>query len=357
MTTPAPRPLLPRRGAILLAAAAALAAPPARARSAPESFAPLVRRVMPTVVNISVSETVGGRTGRSNLPPEVENQLRDLFRQRRREIASDGSGFIIDPDGYIVTNAHVVAGATRIVVGLADRTQIAARLIGADDLTDVALIKIDPPSPLQAVTMGSTEALEPGDWVLAAGNPFGLGSSVSAGIISARGRDIGSGPFDDYLQIDAPINPGNSGGPLFDTEGRVVGMNTAIYSPTGTFVGIGFAIPVEIVARTVAELRSKGRIDRGWLGVSLADIEASPRNPGGVGVAGVEPRGPAARAGLRPGDIITGVNGEPVETSRALIRAVAAVQPGSKVQLAVRRQNSKLDLTVTVGRRPRIEEN
>jgi serine protease Do len=344
---------LPRRTAVALVSAAL----PARARSAPESFAPLVRRVMPSVVNIAVTETVGGAPSRNNLPPEVERQLRDLFRQRRREVSSDGSGFIIDPAGFIVTNAHVVAGASRIVVALSDRTQVVARLVGADDLTDVAVIKIDPPGPLQAVTLGSTATLEPGDWVLAAGNPFGLGASISAGIISARGRDIGSGPFDDYLQTDAPINPGNSGGPLFDTEGRVVGMNTAIFSPTGTSVGIGFAIPVELVARIADELRAKGRIDRGWLGVSLTDVEASPRNPGGVGIAGVEPRGPAARAGLRPGDIVTGVNGESVETSRALIRAVAAVPPGTKLQLAVRRQNSKLDLTVTVGRRPRSEEN
>jgi serine protease Do len=350
---------LPRRAVLASATAAAalLVARPLLARSGPDSFAPLVKRIMPTVVNIAVTELVaGGNAPMNSLPPEVQKQLRDKFRQRRQEVSGVGSGFIIESSGYIVTNGHVVGSATRIVVSLADRTQLQAKLVGVDDLTDVALIKVEPTAPLPTASWGDSRALEVGDWVIAAGNPFGLGGSVSAGILSARGRDIGSSPFDDFLQFDAPINPGNSGGPLFDADGRVVGMNTAIYSPTGSSVGIGFAIPSEIVSRIVGELRSKGRIDRGWLGVSLQDAQSS-RGGSGVGVAAVERGGPAARAGLRPGDIITGVNGEQVDSSRALIKVVAATSPGSTVRLAVRRQNNTMDVSVTVGRRPRIEEN
>ncbi len=339
------------------AVASVLALPAcARARSAPFSFAPLVKRVMPTVVNIAVTETVAlGNDPLSMLPPEVQKQLRDRFRQRRQEVAGVGSGFIIDPSGYIVTNNHVVGSATRIVVSLSDGTQLPAKLVGGDDLTDVALIKITSPAILPAASWGDSDAMEVGDWVIAAGNPFGLGGSVTAGIISARGRDIRTSPFDDFLQIDAPINPGNSGGPLFNTDAEVVGMNTAIYSPTGSSVGIGFAIPSAIASRIVAELRSKGRVDRGWLGVSLQDVDQQGTTA--VGIAAVERGGPAFQGGLRPGDIITGVNGEKVANSRALIRAVAGTPPGNKVRLAVRREGSIVDLSVTVGQRPRIEEN
>ncbi len=355
----------PRRAVLASATAAAalLAARPLRARSGPESFAPLVKRVMPTVVNIAVTEVVaGGNEPMSSLPPEVQKQMREKFRQRRQEVSGVGSGFIIESSGYIVTNGHVVSSATRIVVSLSDRTQLPAKLVGVDELTDVALIKVEPTAPLPTASFGDSRALEVGDWVIAAGNPFGLGGSVSAGILSARGRDIGSSPFDDFLQFDAPINPGNSGGPLFDADGRVVGMNTAIYSPTGSSVGIGFAIPSEIVSRIVGELRTKGRIDRGWLGVSLQDAQPGRSGAGGgagvgVGVAAVERGGPASRAGLRPGDVITGVNGEQVDNSRALIKVVAAASPGTTVRLAVRRQNNTMDVSVTVGRRPRIEEN
>jgi serine protease Do len=353
----------------LLAGAAATAATmvlppfvrPAPARAAPQSFAPLVKRVMPTVVNIAVTETVAATNDPlSMLPPEVQRQLRERFRQRQqqREVSGIGSGFIIDPSGYIVTNNHVVGTASRIVVSLSDGTRLPATLVGGDDLTDVALLKVAPAAPLPAASWADSRLVEVGDWVIAAGNPFGLGGSVSAGIISARGRDIGASPFDDFLQIDAPINPGNSGGPLFDTNGAVVGMNTAIYSPTGSSVGIGFAIPSEVVSRVVAELRSKGRVERGWLGVSLADVpQDQGGGSGGVGIAAVERNGPAARGGLRAGDIVVGINGEAVETSRALIRVVAATPPGGTVKLAVRRQNQTVDVTVAVGRRPNPQEN
>jgi len=331
---------------------------PAPARAAPESFAPLVRRVLPTVVNIAVTETVAaGNDPLSMLPPEVQRQLRERFRQRQqqREVSGVGSGFIIDPSGYIVTNNHVVGTATRIVVSLFDGTRLQARLVGGDELTDVALIKVDPAQPLPAARWADSRVAEVGDWVLAAGNPFGLGGSVSAGIISARGRDIGVSPFDDFLQIDAPINPGNSGGPLFDTDGAVVGMNTAIFSPTGSSVGIGFAIPSELVSRIVGELRSKGRVERGWLGATLADVQ-HPQGAG-VGIAALVRDGPAARGGLRAGDVVVRANDEPVESFRALIRIVAGLPPGDRVKLAVRRQNQILDLTVAVGRRPNTQEN
>jgi serine protease Do len=196
-----------------------------------------------------------------------------------------------------------------------------------------------------------------GDWVIAAGNPFGLGGSVTAGIVSARGRDLGAGPFDDFIQIDAPINPGNSGGPLFNTDGEVVGMNSAIFSPTGSSVGIGFAIPSELVSRIVAELREKGRIDRGWLGVSVQDVEAGPKGTAGVGIAGVDRAGPAAKAGLKPGDIVTAIDEHQVETARALIKNIALATPGSAVKLAVRRAGKTITVAVTIGRRPRMEEN
>jgi serine protease Do len=244
------------------------------------------------------------------------------------------------------------------MVSLHDGTRLAATLVGSDELTDVALIKVAPPRPLPAATWGDSRSAEVGDWVIAAGNPFGLGGSVSAGIISARGRDIGTSPFDDFLQIDAPINPGNSGGPLFNTEGEVVGVNTAIYSPTGSSVGIGFAIPSELASRIVAELRSKGRVERGWLGVSLQDVQPGPGGGvAGVGIAAVERAGPAARGGLRPGDIVVAVNGEAVETSRGLIRVVAGTPPGQSVRLAVRRQGQAVELNVAVGRRPGPQEN
>ena len=193
--------------------------------------------------------------------------------------------------------------------------------------------------------------------MIAAGNPFGLGGSVTAGIVSARGRDIGGGPFSDFIQIDAPINPGNSGGPLFNEDGQVVGMTSAILSPTGSSVGIGFAIPSELVSHIVAELREKGHIDRGWLGVTVREEEESGRRSGGVGIAAVDKTGPAARAGLRPGDVITAINGQAVESARELIRTVAQTPPGSTVHLTVRRQSRQMDVSVAVGRRPKIEED
>ena len=348
---------LPRRTFGLTGAVLLLFAGAAAARTGPDSFAPLVRQVLPTVVNIAVTESVSGNDPLSSLPPEIQKQFRDRFRQRRQEVHGAGSGFIIDPSGIIVTNNHVVGGADKIVVSLANGTELPAKLIGTDELTDVAVIKVDSPSPLPAASWGDSHALEVGDWVIAAGNPFGLGGSVTAGIVSARGRDLGAGPFDDFIQIDAPINPGNSGGPLFNEDGQVVGMTSVIVSPTGGSVGIGFAIPSDLVSRTVSELREKGRIDRGWLGVTVRDEQAGGRGNAGVGIAAVDRSGPAFRAGLRPGDVITAINGQAIDTPRELIRSVAQTAPGSTVHLTIRRQARELDFSVAVGRRPKIEED
>ena len=328
--------------ALLVTACAAAAPGNAVARSAPESFSPLVKRVLPAVVNIAVTETVSGGDVLGELPPELRDtplgrEFRRRFGNRREETMGAGSGFIIDASGLIVTNNHVVGHADKIVVSLTDGTRLPARLIGTDELTDVALIN---------VAWGDSRQMEVGDWIIAAGNPFGLGGSVTAGIISARGRDLGAGPFDNFLQIDAPINPGNSGGPIFNMDGQVIAISTAIVSPSGGSVGIGFATPSELISPIVEQLRGGGHIERGWLGVSVEDTK------NGVSVAGVDRTSPAGRAGIRQGDTILAVNGEHIETSRGLIRTIAAVVPGRDVSLSIRRQGRELDISVTIGRRP-----
>ena len=349
----------PTRRLILIGLAtllSACSAAPARSRVALESFAPLVKQVLPAVVNIAVTETVGPDSA-APMPPELrgtpfEREFRNRFRNRREQVTGAGSGFVIDPAGIIVTNNHVVGHADRILVLFSDGTQLPAEVIGFDELTDIAVIRVQPTTALRAVPWGDSRAMEVGDWILAAGNPFGLGGSVTAGIISARGRDIGAGPFDDFLQLDAPINPGNSGGPTFNMDGEVVGVNTAIVTPTGGSVGIGFAIPSEIAGRIVAELREKGRIDRGWLGVSVQDVASARGQASGVAVATLERTGPAARAGVRQGDLVYAVNGDHIDSSRGLIRAVASVPPGGRVRLSVVRAGREMEIPVTVGRRP-----
>ena len=314
---------------------------PAGRGSAPASFAPLVKRVVPAVVNIAVIEQ--GAT---------PSEARDRLRNRREAVLGAGSGFIVDPSGIIVTNTHVVGRSNRISVTMQDGTELPAQLIGSDELTDIAVIGVKSTKPLPYVQWGDSRIVEVGDWILAAGNPFGVGISVTAGIVSARGRDIGAGPFDDFLQIDAPINPGNSGGPTFNMEGQVVAVNTAIVSPTGGSVGIGFAVPSEMAAKIVSDLREKGRIERGWLGVSVQDITGRPRGMQGVAIANIDKTGPAGKAGLRSGDVVMAVNGDRVDSAQGLIKAVAAVPPGNAVRLTVRRNGQNLDLPVTVGRRP-----
>jgi len=317
-------------------------------------FADLSERVLPAVVNIAVtSEQI------PQLPPELrgtpfERYFRDRLRNRRQEMIGAGSGFIIDPAGYIVTNNHVVGNGSRVVVALQDGTEYPARIVGSDDLTDLALLKIEPRGALASVPWGSSGALRIGQWVLAAGNPFGLGGTVTSGIISARGREIGAGPFDDFIQTDAAINPGNSGGPVFNMAGEVVGISTAIYSPSGASAGIGFATPSDLARPVIEQLRQGGRVERGWLGVSVQDAvpEDARLARRGVLIAGVERGSPAARAGLRQGDLVVALNGERIETSRALVRSVAAVSPGQTVRVTVLRDGQERELPVQVGRRP-----
>jgi serine protease Do len=323
----------------------------ARARGAPDSLAPLVKKVLPAVVNIAVTETVSGGDMLSELPPELRDtplgrEFRRRFGNRREQVAGAGSGFIIDSAGTIVTNNHVVDHADKIVVSLTDGRQLPATVIGRDELTDVAVIKVKSDEALPSVPWGDSRKAEVGDWILAAGNPFGLGGSVSVGIISAEGRDLGSGPFDNFLQLDAPINPGNSGGPVFNMDGQVIGVSSVIVSPTGASVGIGFAIPSEAVSRIVTQLLSKGSIERGWLGVAVEDRD------GGVTIASVDRNGPAAKSGIRAGDVVVAVNGDHIDSSRGLIRAVAAVPPGGGVRVTVRRQGREMEILLNVGRRP-----
>lgn len=337
--------LVPRRLLITLAVAALLLTPvPGLAQfPAPPSFRALVHRVLPSVVAIAVTETLPTGPAEPDLAPGLPLPFPPGIGREEKAL---GSGFIIDPSGIIVTNDHVVAEANHIVVVLQDGEKLPARRLGTDLLTDLAVIKVNPPQPLPAVAWGNSNNIEPGDWILAAGNPFGLGGSVSAGIVSARGRNLGEGPFDDFLQLDAAINPGNSGGPSFDTNGLVIGVNTAIVSPSGGSVGIGFAIPSNLARKVVAQLIAQGHIPRGWLGVSVED------SGGGVLIAAVIPDGPAARAGLAPGDEVLAVNGRPVPSTLALIRAVATITPGSQAQLTIRRNGRDIVMTVIVGTRP-----
>jgi serine protease Do len=342
----------------------------------PPSFAEIAARVTPAVVNVAVTQN-----GLTDAHPKMElPQLPDgtpfgdfferFFHQGSpfaqgfdipRETHGQGSGFIIDPEGHIVTNNHVIANATEVKVVLNDGTDYRARVVGRDSRTDLALLKVDAEKPLPYVELGSSDQARVGDWVLAVGNPFGLGGSVSAGIVSARGRDIHSGPSDDYLQIDAPINRGNSGGPLFDAAGRVIGVNTAIYSPSGGNVGIGFAIPSARAEQVIADLKDHGRVERGWLGVQIQPVTdeiaaaLNRHDRQGALVAEVMEDTPAAKAGLRPGDLILSVNATPVEEVRDLSQMVAGIQPGTKARIAIQRDGAERNLKLIIGEMPAEE--
>ncbi|MDN3564310.1 S1C family serine protease [Paeniroseomonas aquatica] len=341
-------------GAALLAGCTGSPGPAAAQRGLLPDFADLAERVLPAVVNIAVTGEQAAQ-----LPPEVrgtplERYFRDRLRNRRQETTGAGSGFVVDPSGFIVTNNHVIGSATRVVVSLQDGTELVARVIGMDELTDLALLKVEPRAPLAAVPFGVSGAARVGSWVLAAGNPFGLGGTVTSGIVSARGREIGAGPFDDFIQTDAAINPGNSGGPLFNAAGEVIGINTAIYSPSGASAGIGFATPSDLARPVIEQLKREGRVERGWLGVSVQDLvpEDGRSARRGVLVAAVERTSPAGRAGLRQGDVVVAINGDRVETSRALVRTVAAIPPGQTLRLTVLREGREREMPVQVGRRP-----
>jgi serine protease Do len=374
-----------RLAVLALAAAVAVAAPlapPAVAQRAPESFAPLARQLLPAVVNISTTQAVQPRPGRPDAPevPQAppgspfEEFFRDFFNRNRpgqegtpqqpqrpqRRGQSLGSGFVIDAEqGIVVTNNHVIDGADEINVILADNTSIRAELLGTDPRTDVAVLRIRTDKPLTAVSWGNSDEAQVGDWVIAIGNPFGLGGSVTAGIVSARGRDIRQGLYDDFIQTDAAINRGNSGGPLFNLAGQVVGINTAIYSPSGGSIGIGFAIPSNLAQRIVAQLRDGGRVRRGWLGVNIQqvtdEIAEALRLPGGARgalVARAQEDGPAARGGIRNGDIILRFNGVDVREMRNLPRIVADNMVGTEVPVVVWRDGKEETITVTLGELP-----
>ena len=349
MTTSEPK--LSRRAALLLPAALGACGPAIAQRGLPD-FADLAQSVIPAVVSIQV-------TTRDGVPPEWRNQprernQRDPSRRRGPIIQGAGSGFIIEPSGIIVTNAHVLGEAANVLVGLHDGSEYPATIMGIDELTDIALLKIEPQRPLSAVSLGHSRQMRVGQWVLAAGNPFGLGGSVTSGIISAIGRDIRLGPFDDFIQTDAPINPGNSGGPLFNMAGEVIGITTLIFSPSGASAGIGFAVPSDLARPVIEQLLRGGRVERGWLGVSVGDVEAAPGRParGGAQVLGVERGSPAARSGLRQGDIITALEGARITNNRELVRGISAIPPGQNVKLSLLREGRVMEITVQVGRRP-----
>jgi len=328
-----------------------LVSPSAHAAPTPESFADLVEQLLPTVVNISTTQHLSG--------PEA-GEFEEFFEEYlgpegMPEASALGSGFIIDPAGYIVTNHHVIAGADQISVRLADDTVLPATLIGSDEKSDLALLKVESPTPLPSTTWGDSDAARIGDWVIAIGNPFGLGGTVTAGIVSARGRDINSGPYDDFLQTDAAINRGNSGGPMFNVDGQVIGVNSAIYSPSGGSVGIGFAIPSVIAKNVIDQLREHGEVRRGWLGVRIQNVTEELAEglrmdkPHGALVAAVTPDGPAAVAGIQQGDVIITFDGKTVPDSRKLPRMVAETPIGTAVDVVIWRKGEAVTLQVTLG--------
>ncbi|GBF27185.1 periplasmic serine endoprotease DegP [bacterium MnTg02] len=340
---------------------------------APMSFADLVEKVRPAVVSINVKNgTSGGDRKRFRGLPDLPddspfNEFFKRFREgprgapgRRRPSLAQGSGFIISQDGYVVTNNHVIEKAKSISVTLDDGTKLDAKLIGGDPRTDIALLKIIKNGDYPTVEFSDKPA-RVGDWVLAVGNPFGLGGTVTAGIVSARGRDIGSGPYD-YLQIDAAVNRGNSGGPTFNLNGKVVGVNTAIFSPSGGNVGIAFAIPGRLTQEVVADLRNSGSVRRGWLGVSIQNVtediaeSLALDKAEGAMISEITPGGPASKSDLKVNDAIVEVNGERIKDSRDLARTIAGLQPKSNARVTVYRDGEKLTTTVKLGRFPGIKK-
>jgi serine protease Do len=334
------------------------------------SLAPLVDRVLPAVVNISaeLSEATvqtDQSADEGDQPSAPFDELMRRFFENRgmpqvgREVVALGSGFIIDPTGYIVTNNHVVANAAKITAILQDNSRHPAKVVGRDEKTDLALIKIDSNEKLPFVSWGNSDESKVGDWVAAVGNPFGLGGTVTAGIISALGRNINEGPYD-FIQIDAPINRGNSGGPTFNLSGEVIGINTAIYSPSGGSVGIGFAVPSNTANSVIAQLKEKGHVTRGWLGVTVQGISPSiakslgldPEKPDGALVASTVPDSPAAKAGLKQGDVILSAQGHPIKAVHDLPRLVAAAPVGEKFDLTIRRNGKDINLAATIAAMP-----
>ena len=328
--------------------------------TADSSFADLIAQAQPSVVTVEVKKIVKPELSSFNGDPRTEEFFDRFFGRRGqtpmqpRQAQGVGSGFIIDETGFIVTNNHVIADADEVTVRLHDDREFTAEVVGYDDRTDLALLKIEA-DELAVSTLGDSDTARVGDWVVAIGNPFGLGGTATVGIVSARGRDIRSGPYDDYLQIDAPINQGNSGGPIFNTQGEVVGVNTAIFSPNGGSVGIGFAIPSNLVEDIVTEIRTNGSVDRGWLGVQLQDLDQDLadglglESQDGALISDVVADSPASSAGIKIGDVILGYNDKDVKGARDLSRLVGASDSGDEVELSIWRGDSLLHLDVTLG--------
>ncbi len=333
------------------------------------SVADLSERLLPAVVEISVTSKTGGAQASPFPEPPENSPFKDFFddfmkRQPapgggtvpERRVNSMGSGFVVDASGIIVTNNHVVADAETIDVHFQDSTTLRAELVGRDPRTDLAVLRVKPPKPLPTIAFGDSDALRIGDWVIAIGNPFGLGGSVSLGIVSARNRDINAGPYDDFIQTDAAINKGNSGGPLFNLNGDVVGVNTAIYSPSGGSVGIGFSVPANTAKNVVMQLQKYGETRRGWLGVkiqAITDEIAESMELGtskGALIADVTKDGPAAKAGIEAGDVVTGFNNRPITEMKDLPRVVAEAEIGSKVKVKVLRKGKELEFETEIGR-------
>lgn len=345
------------------------------AQARPESLAPLAQRISPSVVNITTSTLVEGRTGPQGIVPEG-SPFEDFFREfqdrnndgengapRPRRSSALGSGFVISEDGYIVTNNHVIEGADEIVIeffpGDGQPEELKATVVGTDPKTDIALLKVEADSPLKFVRFGNSDTAEVGDWVIAMGNPLGQGFSVSAGIVSARNRAL-SGSYDDYIQTDAAINRGNSGGPLFNMDGDVVGVNTAILSPTGGSIGIGFSMASNVVTKVVDQLREFGETRRGWLGVRIQDVTDDVAEAMGLDEAKGAlitdvPDGPAKDAGLLAGDVILSFDGVDVDDTRGLVRQVGETTVGKAVRVVVFREGGTQTVLVTLGRREDAE--
>ena len=311
------------------------------------SFAPLVEKVMPSVVNISA------RQQEAEDSPEVQNNL--VFGNQEDHFGL-GSGFVLSADGYIATNRHVIEQADSIAVITNDQTEYQAALVGQDLQTDLALIKIEPKDKLQAVEFGDSDKIKVGDWVLAVGNPLGLGSSVSAGIISAKSRDIGSGYYDDYLQTDAAINQGNSGGPLFDTDGRLAGVNTAIFSTTGNSVGVGFALPANQAKWVLAKLKADGKVERGWLGISVKPAQAQDGTEG-LTVVSLQDENLAQKNGLQVGDMLVALNDKPISAINAFVSQIAQMPVNSSIKLTVWRAGQVSDINAVTALMPELKQS
>jgi serine protease Do len=349
-------------------------AQPGAAGPPPISFAEIVERVAPSVVNIATTKAVRrGEAPEFPFPePPPGSPFEDFFReffdrnrppdQAPQRQSSLGSGFVVDESGYVVTNNHVIAEADEIQVVFGDESTYDAELIGRDQKTDLALLKIEGDKPFPAVTFADSDGVRVGDWIIAIGNPFGLGSTVTAGIVSARSRDIRAGPYDDFLQVDAPINRGNSGGPSFNLDGEVIGINTAIFSPSGGNVGIGFAIPANLALPVIESLKADGRVKRGWLGVRIQTVTDEIAESLGLDdtegalVASVTPGGPAETAEIEAGDVVLEFDGKPIGRMRGLPRIVAETPIGKAVEVEIWRRGERKSVEVTLGELPEEEE-